>query len=159
MNIGQIISNKILERSKEQNEKMDEIVYFELNNWFCGRDYPPDGNLKTWVESSQFNNDTWCKENKICVRSGIIDMSENWCITATKDWVEKWCPELLTDKSYTYIVCMYSCGEHTKKEEQGYYAQFLRHRDEEGEVYGTFGWPFLEYEEGNFGSTYYSEED
>ena len=54
---------------------------------------------------------------------------------------------------------MYSCGEHTKKEEQGCYSQFLRHRDEEGEIYGTFGWPFLEYEDYNFGSHYYSDDD
>ena len=136
-----------------------DVVYFELNNWFSGRDYPPDGNLSTWVENSQFNDDQWCKENKLCVLSGLIDMSENWCITASKDWVMKECPELLDGKQYTYTVYIYHMGKNSQEEHKGDYSQFLRYRDESGDVWGRFGWPFLEYEEYNFGSHYYSDDD
>lgn len=138
---------------------MSEIVYFELNNWFAGRDYPPDGKLSTWVETGQFNNDAWCRENKICVRSGCIDMSENWCITAPKEWVMAWCPELVEGGEYTYIICVYQNGKNWEEEHRGDYSDFLRYRDEYGDVCGRFGWPFLDYEEENFGVSWYSEED
>jgi len=137
----------------------ESIVYFELNNWFAGRDYPPDGKLSTWVEAGTFNNDRWCKENKICVRAGIIDMSENWCITAPKDWVMKWCPEIIEGGDYTYTVHVYSNKRHYEKEEFGNYSDFLRFKDEYGDVWGRFGWPFLEYSEDNFGSQHYSEDE
>ena len=138
---------------------MSEVVYFELNNWFCGRDYPVGGNLKTWVENGQFNNDAWCRENKICVQAGVIDMSENWCITASHDWVKENCPELLSGENFEYIICTYSCGGHTEKTYIGNYSQFLCHEDVYGDVWGRFGWPFLEYAEENFGSHYYEEDD
>ena len=27
-----------------------EIIYFELNNWFCGRDYPNSESFIGWVD-------------------------------------------------------------------------------------------------------------
>lgn len=118
-----------------------EIVYFELNNWIEGEYYPDDEPFTMWFEndfSIYFNNKDWIKENKLCVVCTVIDMSLNFCITATKEWIEKNCPKLLTE-----------------------YTQFLREVDEEdGCVYGQFGDEFLEYKEENIGIFYsWNEED
>ncbi len=109
----------------------NDIVYFELNNWFCGMHYPNDEPFISWMSNDlqiKFNNEEWIEENKLCVVKTFVDMSCNFCITATKDWVKKNCPKLLTD-----------------------YKQFLRFPDEDDEVYGRFGTLFLEYCEENIG--------
>ena len=49
------------------NEK--NVVYFSVNNWFCGRDYPDTKNFRKWLGNDlkqNFMNDEWCKENKLC---------------------------------------------------------------------------------------------
>lgn len=110
---------------------MNEVVYFELNNWSAGRDYPNDEPFLSWMANDlkiKFRNEEWVKENNLCVVMDLVDMSQNFCITATKEWVEKNCPKLLTE-----------------------YTEFLRFPDEDGEVQGRFGHWFLEYEEDNFG--------
>lgn len=112
---------------------MNEIIYFELNNWFAGRDYPNDEPFLSWMCSDlhiKFRDEEWVKENKLCVVMDFVDMSQNFCITATKKWVEENCPKLLTE-----------------------YTEFLRTPDEYGEIQGRFGHWFLEYEEYNFGIT------
>jgi hypothetical protein len=78
----------------------------------------------------KFKDKEWAEENKLCVATDFVDMSQNFCITATKKWVEENCPELLTR-----------------------YREFLRTPDNDGEVYGRFGHCFLEYKEENFGVT------
>ena len=112
---------------------MPEVVYFELNNWAQGRDYPDAEPFLTWMEDDldiPFGDPNWAKENKLCGVCGLIDMSQNFCITATKEWVKANCPSLLTE-----------------------YIKFLRYPDEDGEVQGQFGHWFLEYKEENFGIT------
>lgn len=112
---------------------MNEIVYFELNNWFAGRDYPNEEPFLSWMSNDlniKFRDEEWVKENKLCVIMDFIDMSQNFCVTASKEWVEKNCPSLLTT--------------HT---------EFLRIPDKYGDVQGRFGHWFLEYEEDNFGIT------
>ena len=113
---------------------MKDIVYFELNNWTPGDHYPIDEPFLTWIGDDyniHFQNENWVKENKLCVVRDIIDMSVNFCITATKEWVEENCPKLLTD-----------------------YREFLREPEEDGCVYGDFGGDkFLEYSEENIGVT------
>jgi len=114
---------------------MEDIIYFELNNWFAGEDYPDADPFLSWLidDSNQaFRNEKWVKENRLCVVFTPIDMSQNYCITATKDWVLKNCPDLLNDKEFK---------------------QFLRFPDEDGNVYSDFGMEFLPYEEENFGVT------
>ena len=133
-----------------------EIIYFEIDNWFSGRDYPNDEIFRKWVAENQFSNDQWCKENKLCVVAGPIDMSMCWCVAAPRAWVEENCPKLLTDEEFTYatITCSWKDGkeiqkreEHTKK-----YSDFLCYPDEEGDVYGHIeDWHFREYCEENFG--------
>lgn len=111
---------------------MDEkVVYFELNNWFRDEHYPDDEPFITWLGNDlniTFNNEDWVKENKLCVVRSMIDMSTNFCITATKEWVENNCPKLLTE-----------------------YKKFLRYPNEDGYVDGQFGNEFLEYTENNIG--------
>ena len=117
---------------------MKEIVYFELNNWFSGVDYPAAEPFISWMRDDlniKFRNEEWVKENKLCVVESLVDMSSNYCITATKDWVEKNCPELLTK-----------------------YTEFLREPDEDGYVYGRFGHEFLEYKEENIGITWQEDD-
>ena len=122
----------------EQVEQV-EVVYFELNNWFADRDYPAVEPFLSWLKGDfkiRLNNEEWVKENKLCILKNYVDMSQNFCITATKDWVLKNCPTLLTE-----------------------HKRFLRFPDEDGDVIGRFGHTFLEYEECNFGITYMDVED
>ena len=131
----------------------DEIVYFELNNWFYGQDYPADEQFKEWVNSHQFSKDEWCKENKLCVLCGNYDMSVNWCITAPKTWVEENCPKLLTDEKYIYTVCSYWRGVHRTLEKEKKYSDFLR-----PDGIGQFYWKFLDYAPENYGVTWCDED-
>ena len=68
-----------------------EIVYFELNNWWPGRDYPDKEPFLSWFEDDcklQFEDTSWLMANQLCVVANLIDMSVNFCITAPKKWVE-----------------------------------------------------------------------
>ena len=119
-----------------------EVVYFELNNWFSGRDYPDAEPFLSWMECNkenkyyiQFRDESWIEENRLVVVESLVDMSMNFCITATRDWVEQNCPELLST-----------------------YKEFIRQPDEDDEApYGRFGCPFLEYKEENIGYHYADE--
>ena len=114
---------------------MSEIIYFELNNWCPGDDYPAAEPYDSWVQMREeksyyinFRNRDWIEENKIIVVESFVDMSQNFCVTAPKEWVMENCPDLLTK-----------------------YTKFLREPDEYNEVKGRFGCPFKEYEEENIG--------
>lgn len=138
-----------------------DVIYFELNNWFRGRNYPPGEPFDSWIRTDQLSDDDWCKENKICVRYGMIDMSDNYIVTATREWVEKNCPKLLTDESYTYKTIIYYKGENIIKEHTKKYSDFLSYPNDPkypDEVYSKLdSWPFLEYEEDNFGAHFYQQ--
>ena len=144
---------------------MADLVSFELNNWFSGRDYPSDEPFRSWVSHHTFSDDDWCKDNGLVVLVGNIDMSVNWCITATREWVEQNCPDLLSAKPYQYktIRSEYDAtlDKVVSKEilHDGSFSQFIRYPDEDGNVYGRFGWDFPEYCEENFGVHYYEEDD
>lgn len=119
----------------------EEIIYFELNNWMPNEFYPDAEPFKTWTSYEHFNfdNEEWIKENKLVVVRTVVDMSANWCITATKEWVLKNCPELLTK-----------------------YTKFLRYPDEDGELpYGeiSYNTPFYEYTDENIGWHFIDDED
>ena len=145
-----------------------DIIYFSVNNWFCGRDYPDTPNFRKWLGDDlkqSFTNDTWCKENKLCVTCEIIDMSHGYAISAPREWVEKNCPELLTDKEYTYYTVISSWDKEkndwvSKREEKTRkYSDFV-FKPEEGEDMpdtGMYGVPFREYKEENFGVKWYEE--
>ena len=115
-----------------------DIVYFELNNWFSGRDYPNAEPFLSWMKddlNQKFRDKEWIKENKLIVVESLVDMSMNFCITATKEWVEENCHELLST-----------------------YKNFVRKPEDDEDVpYGRFGCPFLEYKEENIGYHYAEE--
>lgn len=127
---------------------MENLVYFELNNWFSGRDYPDEEPFRSWVRDDQFGSDEWCKKNKLVVMKGPIDMSLSWCVIAPKEWIERECPALLSSGSYNYDL-MYGNERRTHERK---YSDFLCEPDENGEIYGHItGWKFPEYCESNFG--------
>ena len=148
----------------------NDVVYFSVNNWFCGRDYPDTPNFRKWLGDDlyqSFRNDVWCKENKLCVYYGIVDMSQNYTISAPREWVEKNCPELLTDDEYTYYTMISRpkkkklfggyVYETVKEECKKKYSDFVYDPElvEEGECDRIGDMPFREYCEENFGSEYY----
>lgn len=140
---------------------MEEIIYFEINDWFAGRDYPNDEIFSKWINERQFMYDEWCRENKLCVMCGTIDMSMDYCVAAPKSWVLEHCPKLLTDEEYTYKTAtvrwdvdkkreIREIKEHTKK-----YSDFVSKPDDDGNAYGFIsGWRFPEYCEENLGVTW-----
>ena len=145
------------------------VIYFSVNNWFSGENYPPTENFKIWLSNDfnqGFRNDEWCKENKLCVYHGCVDMSQNYTVSAPREWVEKNCPELLTDDEYTYVTRV---GKPKKKLFGGYeyvwedvehkkkYSDFVYSQEDvdEGECDRVGGMPFREYCDENFGSKYY----
>lgn len=110
---------------------MDNIIYFEFNNWFFGLDFPEDEPYITWFKNDKniiFKNENWVKENNLCVTISSIDDSLNFCITATKEWVEKKCPTLLNE-----------------------YKRFIVKPNKNGDIVGRLGQPFLEYDIKNIG--------
>ncbi len=149
--------------------KNNNVVYFSVNNWMSGENYPPLDCFKKWLGddlNQNFRSDEWCKENKLCVYYGMVDMSTNYTISAPREWVEKNCPELLTDDEYTYTV---RYGKPKKKLFGGYeyvwedkevkkkYSDFVYSQEDvdEGECDRVGDMPFREYCEANFGSKYY----
>ena len=140
-----------------------DVVYFELNNWFAGRDYPDEEPFTTWCGNDlrlYFLNEDWVKENNLCVVAENIDMSVNWCITALKSWVLEKCPKLLDQDASTTVVFTTTGLEGTTQREETYsYKEFLREPDEDGFVYGNFGTEFLEWSEENVGIHWREDED
>jgi len=147
-----------------------DVVYFSVNNWFCGRDYPPLKCFKKWLGDDfiqSFRNDEWCKENKLCVYYGCVDMSSNYTVSAPREWVEKNCPELLTDEEYTYPVrrskwkkSLFGKGKMIWEtiEEKRKYSDFVyvpEDPDDTPDCDRVGDMPFREYCEENFGSEYY----
>jgi hypothetical protein len=54
---------------------MEDVVYFELNNWFAGQDYPDCEPFLTWMGNDlqlRFRDEDWVKENKLCVVDGYV---------------------------------------------------------------------------------------
>lgn len=136
-----------------------DIVHFTLNNWMVGEDYPPGEPFETWMSFYTLTHNNWCREQKICVYYGNIDMSTNYCVTATREWVEKNCPQLLSDDTYTYKETVYKgYGLKETIEKIGKFSDFVVYEDDdEEEVNNRFDWPFLEYKEENFGSFVYKD--
>ena len=136
-----------------------DIVKFTLNNWMIGEDYPPGEPFETWMSFFTLTFNNWCREQKICVYYGNIDMSTNYCVTATREWVEKNCPQLLSDDTYTYKETVYrGYGLKETTEKVGKFSDFVVYEDDdEEEVNNKFDWPFLEYKEENCGSFEYKD--
>lgn len=155
-----ITFNEVIQINKHYNT--DTIIYFEINNWFSGRDYPDREPFTTkWITSygGIFNNDAWCKENKLCVVAKTIDMAQNWCITANKAWVLENCPYILSNDTDEVEFKVGTPNGWETKIEKHKLNKFLRFPNEDGTVYGQFYSQFLPYEECNFGVTYEDDDD
>ena len=144
---------------------MEDIVYFEINNWFGGRDYPKDEIFQKWINDYQFRDDEWCKENKLVVLCGTIDMSISYFVAAPKSWVLENCPKLLSDEEYEYKIITSRWDKETndvKETVKTYtkkYSDFLCHPDSYGDVYSLIGdWLHPGYCEENFGVHWYQED-
>lgn len=141
---------------------MTEVVHLEFNNWFRGQHYP----LIPFVEENlyKFSQDKWCKENKLCVTVGYVDMSLNFCITAPLDWVKDKIPQVLSNEEYTYETVQHCYNKETTKWEnciivhKAKYSDFLRYEDEDGVLEGRWGMPFQDYCEENLGVTWWDAE-
>lgn len=141
---------------------MEDVVYFELNNWFSGRDYPNAEPFLTWCKNDlnlYFSNDEFVKQNRLCVVMQNIDMSVNWCITAPKSFVLENCPKLLSGETTKSSLVTRSSAGTVRTDEDVPYSRFLRFPDEYGEVYGRFGTEFLPYADENIGITFLDDED
>ena len=62
-------------------------------------------------------------------------MSVSYCVAAPRSWVEKNCPNLLSDKEYTYDMLLYSKDGEKRITYTEKYSDFLCHPDEDGDVY------------------------
>ena len=137
---------------------LKDVVYFEVNNWFPGRDYPDAEPFHTWLNGDEdFFTDEYCKENKLVAVLSFVDMSTNYCIAAPIEWVEKNCPKLLSDEVNEYILLTYFNGITTRESHPWKYSDFLRkpyltdlNDLSSVEVDAKFGY-FLDYCEENFG--------
>ena len=127
----------------------EKIVYIELNNWAEGIDYPCCEPVISWMAEEQFADGSWCKQNRLCVLGGCVDMSSNYCIAAPEEWVRCNCPELLTNDTYMYAACYGA-----EASQIGSFSDFRREPDSDGNVFSRFGWKFLPYCEKNFGVTW-----
>ena len=118
------------------------MVFFELNNWACGEDYPNDEPFLEWFASDfkiKFMDEQWVIDNGLIVIASNVDMSFNFCITAPDGWVEKNCPSLLENPA-----------NH----------KFLREPFEDEDVPdGRFGCPFYSLEERPVGLYWASEKE
>lgn len=133
---------------------MEEVIYFELNNWFIGRDFPNEEPFVTWIREDKFSDDKWLKENKlVCVKS-FVDMSLNFCISASRNWVKENCPKLLSEDSMSYHVWSRQGGKTDIVVETKKYRDFIR-PDAETSNFGHF----LPYYEANFGLNIDTGED
>lgn len=141
---------------------MEDIVYFELNNWFSGRDYPNVEPFLTWMTDTKldqyFLNDDWVKEQGLCVVHSFVDMSCNFCITAKRSWVESVIPDLLTDKTVEYTTITTSKDGTIENTHTNSYSSFIRQSKNGDTPVGRFGCPFLEYSKENIGIKYWDED-
>jgi len=90
----------------------ETVVYIQMNNWHkrdCNKrffycylegalstmnginvEYPEGIVCKTSDEEEQ-----WMIDNKLCINNDVYDMSSQYWITTTKEWVERNFPELM----------------------------------------------------------------
>ena len=113
---------------------MEEIIYFEVNNWCPGEDYPTAEPFYDWLGDDMnqtLRDDDWAKENKLCIGFTVVDMSFNYTVAAPRSWVEENCPVIL---------------------EEPWKSKFCFEPEDDGECYGNNS-RFLLYCEENFGVT------
>lgn len=87
---------------------MNNIIYFEIDDWCPGQNYPNCEPFLSWMsnetDGSPLRDEKWVKKNKICVKIFPIDMSIDFMITAPRSFIEKECPALLKKENQEFIV-------------------------------------------------------
>lgn len=130
-----------------------DIVYFKLS--MPGYKYPDNERFKYWMikygkydydcGNQIFQDENWVKENQLCVRCVSSPYEhpkkvyDSFCVTATREWVQDTCPELLTDYTEFLRYPTYSDGRYISNEENIYMYDIER------------GGIFLPYKEENIG--------
>ena len=112
-----------------------------LNNWsseFCPNKEP----FLTWLDDDGFTtlvDPNWVKNQKgLTVCYSDVDMSINFAITATEEWINNNCPCILTNSEY--------------KEK---FTEKCVHVDEDLRKYADYGTPFIELNEYTEGKLIY----
>lgn len=124
---------------------MNKYVYFELNDWAAGQDYPVEeayDKLCCWQDDPNDPDaigtaplllyDNFLKENQLVVTFSYLDMSMNFCVVAKREWVEEKYPALLTT-----------------------YQKFICHPYSKDDDIRIGRAPFRKYKESNFNCSYY----
>jgi len=116
---------------------MEDVIYFELNNWTPGLYYPDEEPFLSWMhyntdeEFTIFENMDFVEENKLVVSIATVEMSIALMVIAPRSWVEEKCPNLLTK-----------------------YSKFIRNMDED--KWNTdFGFHKLPYNENTIGHIFF----
>lgn len=127
---------------KIDEAQKEEIIYFELNNWMSGTDFPAEEPFIGWICRGNgllppiFQDQKWVKENKLAVVAMAVDMSLNYCIAAPKSWILKNCPNLLEERN----------------------SKFVFGKDGKEPAFGRFG-TFVPYDEEHIGKITWFDED
>ena len=109
---------------------MPDIVYFEVNNWCPGEDYPTAEPFYEWLGNDlhqTFMSEDWVKENKLCVVFTVVDMSFNYAVTAPLSWVQEHCPVILEEPWKSKFCYEPKDGE---DEVEGRFSSFLPYIEE-----------------------------
>jgi len=89
---------------------MKDVMCFEVNDW---HKYPKifeewfDFSSKKHENSWVPDMDRWAKENRLCIKIVVIDISVSLVVTAPKDWVEKNIPEFKDQRWLDYCEYKY----------------------------------------------------
>lgn len=161
---------------------MKDVICFEVNDW---DKYPKY--FDEWFDHKLHKHsgarwipelDAYAKENKLCIKIVVVDMSISLVITAPKDWVKKNIPEFEDEKwvgscvfkypwpwKNDYIYCQpdglnpEENKEHEDRRKNDLYLLHEQFTDEEIENFkphNTFGSPsgenFLDWIEENYGA-------
>lgn len=82
--------------------KHSNLIHIWLNNWsnkYC----PPEEPFLTWLDDDNLtlcDNQWMSKQDGITACYSLVDMSINFAVTATEEWVRKNCPILLENQDY-----------------------------------------------------------
>lgn len=99
---------------------MENIIWFEFNNWFAGVHFPDEEPYLSWMyptydkdkdlSISLFMDEAFVNKNKLAVYYYSIDMSDDYVVGATESWIMKNCPNLL-DKHKKFVIGKSKVGE------------------------------------------------
>jgi len=108
---------------------MDEIIYFDLNNWSAGNTYPNAEPFISWMGgdlNTRLYDDVWVKRNNLVVVAVTVDQSISFNVSAPKKWVMKNCPSLLDE--YSKFICI--ADKENELPDPHIYGSFMKYCEE-----------------------------